>query len=57
MFFFLFIQVVERGAGKLKRSRIATGESFITHVARCADMEIYSLYFHDAETYLPYNLA
>ena len=40
-FFFLFIQVEERGAGRLKRDRITTGESFIAQGARCADMEIY----------------
>ena len=48
---FLFIQVEERGARRLKRDKIAIGESFIMHGARCADMEIYSLYCQDTEMY------
>jgi len=56
-FFFLFIQVEERGTGRLKRDRISTGESFITHGARCADMEIYSQYCHNTEMYPPFNLV
>jgi len=39
--FFLFIQVEERGVGRLKRDRITIGESFNAHGARCADKEIY----------------